>query len=319
MRQSKTLAGGPTVITPTLPLYLDLRIDRFVMAPDETALLTMTLYSQVESDVAGLALALELPAGLVTAGGDRGELRWPLPPLAPGPEDSPSWQQTLVLHADLAAIGAEEAVMTLAATLAAPGYEPVAATTLFGVAPPATVTTNVQSAAGTVLRDVERGVTLLVPAGAAPPGALFHYESLYRADEAIPTATPTPTLTSTVTPSPDVTPTATPPATETVETVTPTVTPEPFQTPTVTTAPPMTQQATNELSDPATAEGEEEPSLLPTDEPDAAGEDLDGTTPVAGAAVTVTLTVTATTAPAEDESPTATLTGTTPITLEAAG
>jgi RHS repeat-associated protein len=321
--ENAPLAGGPTVITPTLPLYLDLRVDRFVMAPGETALLTVMVYSQVESDVPGLTLALELPAGLATAGGESGELRWPLLSLAPGPENTPSWQQTLILQADLADVGVEQAALTLVATLTAPGYETVAATTLLGVAPPATVMTNIQSAAGTVLRDVERGVTLLVPAGAAPPGALFQYEPVYRADEATPTATPTPTVTPTVTPSvtpsPGVTSSATPPATETVETVTPTVTPEPPQTPIVTTAPPMTEQATNELSDPATAEGGEEPSLLPTDEPDTAGEDLDGTTPVAGAAITLTLTVTAPTVPAEGESPTATLTVTTPITLEAAG
>ena len=189
---------GPAIITPTLPYYLDLRLDRFVIAPDETALLTVTVYGLPSSELVGPLFMLQLPHGLVTATGEQGEVRRLLPPVAPDAPAEP-WQEILTLHADLVAAGWEQAAFTLEAMLNAPGYEPVTASVLLGVAARETVTDSLLGASGAVLRDPARGLTLLVPANAAPPETAFYYEPVFRADETGPFGTPTVTQTATVT------------------------------------------------------------------------------------------------------------------------
>ena len=181
---SDPLAGNgvaPTVYTPTLPLVLDLQVDRLLMAPDETATLTVTVYSQRETTVAGGVVTLLLPTGLRSAEGVSGEVSWPLGGLTPSPAGLSSWIHRMSLQADLTTLGVEQATFTLEARVQLPGYEALTTTRLLGIVPEAIVTesgrratgtSSVQSTAGTVLHDVAHGVTLLVPAGAAPRCAL---------------------------------------------------------------------------------------------------------------------------------------------------
>ncbi len=72
-----------------------------MVAPDETALLTVTVYGLPSSELVGSQFMLQLPHGLMTSAGEQGEVRRPLPPVAPDAPAEP-WQEIITLHSNLA-------------------------------------------------------------------------------------------------------------------------------------------------------------------------------------------------------------------------
>jgi hypothetical protein len=247
-------ALAPLVLTPTLPVYLDLQVDRWVMAPGETNTLTLTVYSHAETQTEAMTLGLALPAGLQTAAGQSGQVAWQTPPLPNGERFS----QVVSLAVDEAVLLGESAALRILASVSAPGFESLTSDALVGVAPASSLPAATLGEQGAVLRDPAGGVTLLAPAGAAPLGVTLHYTPLFQAEWAPQQPTPTVTPTVPVTPTDPVTPTA--PAEPT-----PTATPSPSLTPTPLTATPtVTTTGVGTATPTVTATTEITPEVTPT-------------------------------------------------------
>jgi RHS repeat-associated protein len=223
----------PLVITPTLPIYVELRLDRYFLLPGESAVLTLTVTTQPLFEAPAMTVQLTLPPGLITTSdGQSGTLTWTVGPL---PAEQ-SFRQVLAVTGDGLV---ERGVLALTALVSAPGYAPISTQSTLGLLPPTTLTTATHGPLGTVLHDPARGFTLLVPADAAPVGAHFAYTPIYRADQ--PTGEPTPTETPIATLTPTVLPTA---PSEPSATPQPPASPSPTSTPTatVTVAPEVTPE-----------------------------------------------------------------------------
>lgn len=240
-------------VTPTLVANLDLHIDQLVLTPGLTATLTLLVVRAEELGEGVATLTLDLPPGLVTSDGQSGLLQWSVLPSA-------SLTQAVPILVDPVSAGGMSGVLTIKAQLSAPGYLPLTDDELLGIAPTLPATNAVQSERGTVLHDPASGVTLLVPAGAAPVGANFHYTPLFRADQPTPTAEPTLTPEPTATPQPTattpITPTVAPTDLPTIAAsatavLTATLTPEPTATSTTlsTSTPPATPEPTSPLTE----------------------------------------------------------------------
>lgn len=175
------------VLPATLPVDLRLQVDRLVLEPGATALLTLTVASSQPALGVNLQVSLNLPAGLVTPQGETGGLRWNIP----APEPPQPFVQAVQLQVDPQALGSARALLWLQATVTAEGYAPLMQEQYLGVAPPTVPGSEIaQTANGTVLQDSASGITLLVPAGAAPVGATFHYTPRFRGDGPTPISEP---------------------------------------------------------------------------------------------------------------------------------
>jgi hypothetical protein len=177
----------PPVITPQVPVVLDLWLDREVLLVGATATLTVTVYNQHYEQAPALTVSLTLPAGLVTTDGQTGTLPLAVPLLAAGEV----YQQVLPVQADAAKLAASSAALLIAASVSAEGYDGIETDVLLGVAPATDQRTVVLGEQGAVLQDSERGITLVIPPGAAPLGTTFAYTSLFQAPPATPALDPT--------------------------------------------------------------------------------------------------------------------------------
>lgn len=168
------------LITPTLPIQINVQLDTLLIAPNETTTLTLTLQS--EMDTTDLNLVLMLPAAIVTSQGQAGPLQWAIPGLSSGQ----SYTQVVSIQVNAQQLETDHAAVSIEGIVSAAGYTPATASALLGVAPLSTSsTTNIveapQTTAGTALTNNAGDVVLLVEPETAPTDTTFVYTELYDA------------------------------------------------------------------------------------------------------------------------------------------
>ena len=77
----------------------------------------------------------------------------------------------------------KQGVVSFTATTNALGHKALTAQKLLGIAPATTVTDETHTTDGTVLHDLTRGVTLLVPPNATKAGVGLHYKARFHANK----------------------------------------------------------------------------------------------------------------------------------------
>lgn len=119
-------------ITPTLPVYLNITLDRAVMTVDETAVVTVSLYSTAALTKKQLKLVLDVPNALITTTGGKGKLRWDVPDLSAGQ----IFQQQITVRVDKAKKALKQGVVRFTATSNAVGHKALMTENSWGLSRP---------------------------------------------------------------------------------------------------------------------------------------------------------------------------------------
>ena len=178
-------------------MALSLGAEGSILAQGGSLLLTLRVESLGSAESAPLPavdVTLLLPAGVVTAEGWSGSLRWKGIPVAPGAP----FVQTLHLQVEGAG-GGDAQVVEVGATAAAAGYAEVATGLLLGVATEGARSPADAAAAaavtvgegGAAVTSADGEVVLLAPAGVLPTGATVQMTELFDGLAALAAATPT--------------------------------------------------------------------------------------------------------------------------------
>ncbi|MFN8495887.1 MAG: hypothetical protein U0350_50315 [Caldilineaceae bacterium] len=160
----------------TLPAHLKLDLDHTILKADESATLTLIVFSDGALNDKGLQLLLDLPNDLVTTSGAKGKLRWDVPALALGE----AFRQVVQITIDKPKQALKQGVLTLQATLSAPSADTLSTTRLLGVAPTTPAPETQATTDGAVLQNPIGDVMLLVKPGAVKEGVTFRYTELRR-------------------------------------------------------------------------------------------------------------------------------------------